>query len=144
MFTKGNHMSNKFLPILIMLTLSGCFPAMVIKDTITKYESVESQIELGDSKQKVLSILNPTQKGLQSDWKKRPEKYIKKGILVEIFYFRTGLQSDGLTTDDEFTPYVFNNGNLVAVGWTFIGGAKSQGQTIPQTNVTVRHSTIVY
>lgn len=138
-------MSNKFLPVLITLTLSGCLPpAMVIKDTITKYESVESQIELGDLKQKVLSILNPTQKDLQSDWKKRPEKYIKKGILVEIFYFRTGLQSDGLTTDDEFTPYVFNNGNLVAVGWTSIGGAKSQGQTTPQTNVTVQHSTIVY
>jgi aryl-phospho-beta-D-glucosidase BglC (GH1 family) len=100
MFTKGNHMSNNFLPILIMLTLSGCFLTdnKVIKDTITKYESVESQIELGDSKQKVLSILNPTQKGLQSDWKKRPEKYIKKSILVEIFYFRTGLQSDGLNT----------------------------------------------
>jgi len=134
MFTKGNHMSNKFLPILIMLTLSGCFLAdnkvigqMIIKDKITKYESVESQIELGDSKQKVLSILNPTKKDLQSDWKKKPEKYIKKSILVEIFYFRTGLQSDGLTTDDEFTPYVFNNGNLVAVGWTFIDGAKSQG-----------------
>ena len=73
MFTKGNHMSNKFLLILIMLTLSACFPAMVIKDTITKYESVKSQIELGDSKQKVLSILNPTQKDLQFDWKKRPE-----------------------------------------------------------------------
>lgn len=131
-----------FISTFLMFALSGCI--MAIQDSITKYESVESKIELGDLKPKVLSILNPTQKELQSDYKKRPEKYIKKGILVEIFYFRSGWQRDGLTTDDEFTPYVFNNGKLVAIGWTSIGGAKSQGQATPQTNVTVQHSTIIY
>ena len=132
--------------VFLVFTLSGCFgiKAIVIKDSISKYESVESQIELGNSREKVLSILSPTQKDLRSDWKKRPEKYIKKDILVEIFYFRTRLQSDGLTTDDEFTPYVFNNGKLVAIGWTSIGGAKSHGQTTPQINVTVKRSTIVH
>lgn len=135
-------MKKIFIPTFFILSLSGCI--MAIQDSITKYESVESKIELGYSKSKVLSILNPTQKDLQSNYKKRPEKYIKKEILVEIFYFRTGLQLDGLTTDDEFTPYVFNNGKLVAIGWTAIGGTKSQGQAVPRTNVIVQHSTIIY
>jgi hypothetical protein len=55
--------------------------------------------------------------------------YKKEGILVDILYFRSGWNSDGLTTDDEFTPYIFNDGKLVAVGWQFIGGKKSQGQS---------------
>ena len=64
--------------------------------------------------------------------------------MVDIYYFRTLRQPDGLTTDDEFTPYVLNNDVLVAIGWTSIGGANSQGQTVPQTNVQVHQSTIVY
>jgi len=66
--------------------------------------------------------------------------YKKEGVLVEILYFRSGWQSDGLTTDDEFTPYLFNDGKLVAVGWAVLGGAKSHGQTTPQTNI---HTTTV-
>lgn len=66
---------------------------------------------------------------------KQPNMYKKKGVLVEILYFRSGWQSDDLTTDDEFTPYLFNNGELVAVGWAILGGVKSQGQVTLETNV---------
>lgn len=124
--------------------LGGCMPSYYINQSISKYEAVESQIQLGDPKTKVLAILEPTQKELQSSWRKKPEKYIKERVLVEIYYARSALQSDGLTTDDEFTPYVFNDGKLVAIGWTAIGGAKSQGQTTPTTNVNVQQHTIIY
>ena len=58
------------------------------------------------------------------------------GNLVEIYFFRSAWQSDGLTTDDEFTPYVFKDGKLVAIGWTSIGGIKSQGQASPARNTS--------
>jgi hypothetical protein len=66
--------------------------------------------------------------------------YKKDGTLVEILYFRSGWQPDGLTTDDEFTPYLFNDGELVAVGWAILGGPKTQGQAPPETNV---HTTTI-
>jgi uncharacterized protein DUF3192 len=113
-----------------------------IDGAINDYEIVRDKVALGDSKNKVLSILSPTQKGLSSKMRKPPESYLKEDTLVEIFYFRSGRQPDGLTTDDEFTPYVFNNGKLVGIGWTVIGGAKSQGQTTPRTNV--QQNVIVY
>jgi hypothetical protein len=54
---------------------------------------------------------------------KQPDRYVKDGVNVEIIYFRSGWQSDGLTTDDEFTPYLFNDGKLVAISTaTLISG----------------------
>jgi hypothetical protein len=135
------------MPVLLagFLGLAGCAtPDEFIDKAISRYEAVESQIQLGDPKDKVLSIIEPTQRELESSWRKKPEKYIKEGVLVEIYYARSARQADGLTTDDEFTPYVFNDGKLVDIGWTAIGGAKSQGQTTPTTNVNVQQHTIIY
>ena len=96
----------------------------------------------------LIEILQPSQSRLSNTEVKQPDMYKKEGVLVEILYFRSGWQSDGLTTDDEFTPYLFNDGKLVAIGWVILGGAKSQGQTTPETNVhtttIVNPITIIY
>lgn len=73
--------------------------------------------------------------------KKAPESYKKGDYIIEIYYFRSGWQPDGLTTDDEFTPYVFTNRILTSIGWTALGGARTQGQVVPQTNI--QHTTVV-
>ena len=128
--------------LLVLLTVSAC-PGIQIDMSISKYNAVADRVQLGDSRNKVLSILNPTQKEMPQNSKKNPDKYIKNNVLVEIYYFRTGRQPDDLTTDDEFTPYLFNDGKLVAIGWHVLGGPKSVGQVIqpaPVTNVT----TIIY
>ena len=61
---------------------------------------------------------------------------------------RTGRQPDGLTTDDEFTPYIFNNGKLVGIGWHLIGGPKTQGQAADTYKITNQNTnkstTVVY
>ena len=132
----------KLFLVTAVILLSGCGPGLVIDKAIGQYNYAESRVELGDSKSQVLAILSPSQAALSSKSKKRSDKYMKDNVLVEIYYFRTGRQPDGLTTDDEFTPYVFNNGKLVAVGWASIGGPKTQGQT--QDSITVNNSTVVY
>jgi hypothetical protein len=129
-----------FVIFIAYLFLSGA--SCQVEMAMSKYNSVKDQVSLGDTKNKVLGILNPTLSPLSSNMMKQPEKYIKDEVLVEIYFFRTGLQSDGLTTDDEFTPYIFNDGKLVGIGWTMIGGAKSQGQSSPRINV--QQNTIVY
>ncbi len=133
------HFLKASVALLALLTVSAC-AGFQIDSGIAKYNAVADRVQLGDSRNKVLSILNPTQKEMPQNSKKNPDKYIKNNVLVEIYYFRTGRQPDNLTTDDEFTPYLFNDGKLVAIGWQVLGGPKSVGQVIqpaPVTNVIV-------
>jgi hypothetical protein len=126
-----------------LFLLSGCV-AMQIDSSIAKYEAMADKIELGDKKENVLSVLMPTQESVPKSSRKNPEKYIKEGVKVEIYYMRSARQPDGLTTDDEFVPYLFNNGILVGIGWQVLGGPKTQGQATSSTYISNTNQTIVY
>lgn len=119
--------------LLSAVLFSGC--ASVYKETINRYTAVAASIKLGDSKESVLKKLNPTQEKLSARDVKLPESFKKDGKLVEIYFFRSGWQDDGLTTDDEFTPYIFEDGRLKAIGWTVLGGPKTQGQSRPEIDI---------
>jgi hypothetical protein len=108
-----------------------------IDASIAKYSDQARAIQLGDAKEKVLSILLPSQEDLKPDERKFAESFLKNDVRTDIYFFRSHRQADGLTTDDEFTPYVFTNGALTAVGWTAIGGPKTQGQ-VPSTGPNPR------
>jgi hypothetical protein len=107
-----------------------------------QYYEVAGQVELGDRKEDVLAVLSPTQSNLPRKNQKPSEKYMKDGVRVEIYYMRSGRQPDGLTTDDEFVPYLFNDDKLVAIGWQALGGPSSQGQATSDVNVST--TTIIY
>jgi hypothetical protein len=116
------------LVILALLALSGCrymSPTYwELSSSLDKYKAVENRVELGHSKEKVLGLLLPTQEGLPSGAGKSPDKFVRDGKNVEIYYMRSGWVQDGRTTDDEFTPYVFENGVLKSIGWEALGGPK--------------------
>ena len=109
------------LAVITLQLVVGCKSADVRKE-ISDYKQVAYQVELGDSKQQVLSILMPTQKKVEH---KQTDKYFNNGETVEIYYFRSASYSDGILTDDEFTPYQFVDGVLVGIGWKAIGGAQT-------------------
>jgi len=120
---------------------SGCEG---VRSSIKKYQAKADQVQLGDSKVKVFGILKPTQERLPFDEMKTADFYLEGDDLMEIHYFRSGRQPDNLTTDDEFTPYIFKNGVLIAIGWKTIGGPKSHGKVVPPANVTnIKHTTII-
>ena len=123
-----------------LILLCGCGHA--IDYVIEDYKHAANYVSLGDSKEKVLQILSPSQAGLFSNERKMPEKFIKGSDKIEIHFMRSGRQADGLTTDDEFTPYYFKNGILVGIGWQQLGGPKTQGQVVPVTNVNVSNTVI--
>jgi len=129
--------------ILTSIFLVGCMPEIYIDDAIKSYNSVRHQISLGDHKNKVLAILHSSQNELPSEYAKASESYLKGKTVVEIYYARSVRQADGLTTDDEFTPYIFNDGKLVGIGWASIGGAKSQGQATSRTYVNQTTTVVV-
>ena len=133
----------KILTLFTILLTSSCVVspyAATVNDYMVAYENVE----LGMSVQEIKDILKPSQYRLTNSDIKQPDKYEKEGVLVEIYYYRSGWQSDGLVTDDEFTPYLFNDGRLVSIGWQVLGGAKSQGQVVPQINNINKTSVFVY
>lgn len=145
-----NHKVGAVIGLVVVATaFAGC-ASMVppYQLTVDDYVAAAPKVSLGMTKPQVVEILQPSQIRLRNTEIKQPEMYTKDGVLVEILYFRSGWQQDGITTDDEFTPYLFNDGKLVAVGWAILGGAKSQGQARPQTNVNtttiVKPTTIIY
>jgi len=129
------------LLIVIAIGITGCES---VSSSIRKYQAVAGQVQLGDSKEKVLGILMPTQDKLPYDERKTPDSYIEGKDLMEIHYFRSGRQPDNLTTDDEFTPYIFKNGVLIAIGWKTLGGPQSLGQVVPPADITnIEHTVII-
>lgn len=118
------------MPLLLCI---GCIPRELraIDNAISEYNEKSAAVKLGDSKEKVLAILSPTQAALSKQASKRPESFVTDNLLTEIYFFRSSRQADGLTTDDEFTPYVFKNGTLAAIGWTSLGGPKSVAHPVP-------------
>ena len=120
------------LVIIAVIIVSGCGgPNYHLNSSLNEYKKVSGQIELGDMKENVLSILLPIQKALDEFpiFQKLPEKYIKDNVLVEVYFMKSSHQYGSPRTDDQFTPYVFNNGKLVGIGWAILGGASLQGQS---------------
>jgi hypothetical protein len=130
---RGTLLRTSFGLFGIVAILGACTASSIDRAT-AQYDAVEHQISLGDAKDRVLSILEPTQESLHRNARKKPDRYLKDGVHVEIFYMRTNHQRDGITTDDEFTPYIFNNGKLVGIGWHLIGGIKSHAQVRPRSD----------
>ena len=139
-------MKTKALILFVLLSLgilTGCV-ALQIDQASREFNKVQDQVSLGDFKDKVLAILNPTQENVPLNSRKKADKYIKESVLIEIYYMRTSRQSDGITTDDEFTPYIFNDGKLVGIGWALMGGPKSYGQAKDTYINNTTTNTVVY
>lgn len=121
----------------VSVLVTGCDLTTMyrIDGTIEDYHRLAPQVRLGDSREKVLEILGPIQDRLAAGERKPSEAFQKDGKVVEILYFRIRRIPDGMTTDDEFTPYIFLDGKLVGVGWTALG--------IPVTRVSERNRTIL-
>ena len=130
------------LTLFLIGSLFGC--TIGIDKAIREHRKVSHTVNLGDSKAKALGILLPTQESLGQNEVKPPEKYLKGRDTIEIYFMRSQRQPDGLTTDDEFTPYYFKNGILTGIGWQQLGGAKSHGKVVPQTNVSTSTTIIDY
>ena len=127
---------------LLLTTISAC-STVAIDMASREHNKASQSVSLGDPKPRVLNILMPTQQLVGSRYSKDPDKYLQDGKRIEIYYMRSGRQADGLTTDDEFTPYVFQDDVLIAIGWAALGGAKSHGQVrqrAPVTNINVEQT----
>lgn len=134
-----------FAVVSMVVLLSACASNQTINTAILAYEVEAGSIELGQTKTQVLAILSPTQANMPARFGKPHEEYLDGDKLKEIYFFRSRSFADGLVTDDEFIPYVFEDGVLIAIGWTAIGGPKTQAQPRePDTHFYRSHRVFYY
>lgn len=145
-----NRALSLVLLVFISASLNGCIildwqVIQAVDQAITDFQAKAAQVRLGDSKEKVLTLLQPTQEPIPVSYRRQPETFMadtpagSKNI-VEIYYFRSNRIPDGINTDDEFMPYVFRDGVLTAIGWTALGGPKNTAKSLPQPQTHVIQS----
>lgn len=99
-----------------------------IDEAIAGYREAAARIQVGDSRDKVLALLEPTQFRLLSDETRAPLSFpiqtaTGEQTYVDVFFFRSARQPDERVDsaapppDDDFTPYIFEHDVLTAVGW---------------------------
>ena len=124
----------KILGIVVLgLLLSGCAED-TMNANLYNYDKIAPTINLGDDKNRTLSILVPLIQDLPANWKRPAEQFMKGDDRYYIYYHRTGWTSDNRLTDDELTPYIFKNDKLVSIGWQALGGAKTTGTATTYNN----------
>jgi hypothetical protein len=116
--------------------LAGCALEQASKDytisrideAVARYKTESAKVKLGDSRDKVLALLEPTQFELESNEIKAPVA-LEGDIgttgdrVVVVHFFRSARHADeapdarGLPPDDDFTPYIFTDDVLTGVGW---------------------------
>lgn len=123
----------KYVMVLGILSLIiGCSGGMdrskAFSTSMKKYNAVRSGIKIGDAQDITIASLENVQKEIARfpEMKRDMESYNHDGKKIDIYYVRTNHYPDGLMTDDEFTPYVFVDSILTAIGWKDLGGSKTQ------------------
>ena len=103
------------------ILLMGCTTSPTAPEV---YASVKDQVRLGMSRASFNEVMRPVSDSTRSNWRRSDETFTENGSVVDIAFVRSSHVSDGVLTDDEYTPYVFRDGTLVAFGWRSIGGMK--------------------
>ena len=115
-----------------MTALSACTTNEVDR-SVDNYDQVKGQVKLGDSKQRVLSLLEPTQADLDSSWKRSADSYYDGNSTIEVYYFRSSYNTDDLITSDQFTPYIFRDDTLVGIGWAMLQAPTAHAESSSPT-----------
>lgn len=128
-------MSNKLFFIVLIAALAGCSTSTKAEKTVTAYDGAASKVHIGDLTADVLAILEPTQIDAHAKkWETKHDSINNNGTSIDIYYFRSSQPKSGLTTEDQYTPYIFKDGALAGIGWGMIQEQKENGYEIPRFN----------
>ena len=100
---------------------SNALDTSSLKQTMNECKKLINSSQLG---QNVSQTIWPFH---QDDILKQPSKMLVDGKSIVTYYCRTAWIEDGRMTDDEYTPFVFINNELSAIGWESLGGPQTRG-----------------
>ena len=115
-----------------LLILSGCASNNSRKHSAAPraYDDAVKNIYLGMEKRDFDNVMRPVNEKTTDNAKRRSEAYQRNGMVYEIVYIRSGWVSDGALTDDEYTPYLFQDSSLIGYGWAAVGSKKTDSADI--------------
>ena len=125
-----------------LLVLSGC--AIANRSAVTSsYEEGQKKVYIGMERRKFDRAMAENVSKTKRKHRRSSEAYQRNGMTYDIVYIRSGFVLDDATTDDEYTPYLFQDGTLVGYGWAAVGGKKTDSAHIARakagaTNVQVK------
>ncbi len=111
-----------FLLLVLAIVMSGC----TRPDTITRINRKNlMKLSIGMSKQEVLNIMGTKTMHILYGAVNNPYRSemlrLENGKTLELLYYYTDIKRrDNCITDDELTPLVFHNGELIGWGWSFV------------------------
>ena len=99
-----------------------------IDEAVANYKAQAAKIKLGDSRDRVLELIEPTQFQLESNEIKAPVAMATQSesgadSMIVVHFFRSARHdydqpnAQGLPPDDDFTPYIFTDDVLTGIGW---------------------------
>jgi len=103
---------------LILVVSAGCVTQYA---ALNEYAKVQNQFVMGMSRNDFYTLAAPVIQNTTSDARRDSQFYVDEGRKFEIVYLRSGWISDGASTDDEYTPFIFVDDVLVAKGWKTLG-----------------------
>jgi len=81
-------MKNMFYLLSVILLICGCTAASVIDGVVKEYYTVQDEIKIGDSKEKVLALLEVGNSKLKIGYRKPSTRYTRDGSVYDIYYAR--------------------------------------------------------
>ncbi|MGH7380881.1 MAG: trypsin-like peptidase domain-containing protein [Candidatus Methylomirabilales bacterium] len=134
-----------FICLLVLLSVAGCALASIgrIESAISRYNENIGRVRIGMSEQEVRNILgDPSPPGYVYPLERTT---LSDQTPVTILYYRTARIPDGLTTDDEMTPFLFTGDRLRAFGWRAVRVYRpgSEGQASTGTCFAVRPNGVI-
>lgn len=124
-----NYVKKQEIVLLFLVALAGC-SSISAPSAPELHNQLKGQINLGMSRGDFDVLMHPVQSATFDDWRRSDESFTRDSSVIDIVYIRTDWIRDDVETDDEYTPYVFRDGLLVAFGWRSIGGMKVTSRDI--------------
>lgn len=124
-------MRNNILVLaLIVLFLSGCASLGNIDRLRSRNRQNLMKLQIGTTKEEVLNVMGTksvADYNWLAGWKHTVDNPYRSEILrgkdktLEVIYYLTDIKkANGAITDDELTPFVFDNDKLIGWGWSFL------------------------
>ena len=123
--------------VFYLMILSGCTTTSATVREMVNLHSIHNGMSpqevktlLGDKVVTGYDLVNPKKQVFTPITLKNPyrEETLKNGEKTyEVAYYFTSIKKqDGMITDDELTPLVFENSRLIGQGWMFLDALKKE------------------
>ncbi|MBA7490766.1 hypothetical protein ES702_01309 [subsurface metagenome] len=122
--------------LFLVMMVSGCVPGRTLSEVTAPNRANLLKLSIGMSKQEAIDMMGTDEmtvfyrppyggvlrrKTIIITNPYRSEIFQGKDKTLEIIYYVTDVKrDDGVITDDELTPLVFDNGTLIGWGWSFL------------------------